>query len=359
MRQPIPLGPGGTSDSLGNLTLSYPNVPTGQTWIGTMAIPGAPASALIVATVGNLIYGSWTGSNTFGPITVGQSDSLELTLTNLLPSTPYQAAWNGVVYTNEDGPLTWPSANSSTVGTYYPFIPVGTYTTKNAASQYFDVTIQGSWRSLYITGLATDGSDQVTPVVVGNQSGFQYSVFTDGATTGANAFYWHVPLLPVGVDQTVRVTFNNVINVTSIYYGGDFQPAEQAVYFPRAQNVTVTAPLTIQGGSTVAVETYSIGGVSAAVKTLTSTAATQILAAPAAGTRYRLHLATISGNGATSIAVKFYDSATTFVELHMGSQNQQLLNGMIVNSAVFVQAYTGVTVDCHLRYDTIAIPTIT
>ena len=352
MRQPIPLGPGGTSDSSGNLTLSYPNVPTGQTWIGTMAIPGAPASALIVATVGNLIYGSWTGSNTFGPITVGQSDSLELTLTNLLPSTPYQAAWNGVVYTNEDGPLTWPSANSSTVGTYYPFIPVGTYTTKNAASQYFDVTIQGSWRSLYITGLAIDGSAPVTPVVVGNQSGFQYSVFTDGATTGANAFYWHVPLLPVGVDQTVRVTFNNVINVTSIYYGGDFQPAEQAVYFATTPTVKVA------GGSTTAVETYSIGGVSTASVTTTSTTTTQLLAAPAAGTKYRLHLASIF-TASGSLDVQFFDSASTFCQLHAGQVNQQTLDGLLISTAINVKNSAVASTQISVRYDTIATPTIT
>ena len=317
-----------------------------------MAIPGAPASALIVATVGNLIYGSWTGSNTFGPITVGQSDSLELTLTNLLPSTPYQAAWNGVVYTNEDGPLTWPSANSSTVGTYYPFIPVGTYTTKNAASQYFDVTIQGSWRSLYITGLAIDGSAPVTPVVVGNQSGFQYSVFTDGATTGANAFYWHVPLLPVGVDQTVRVTFNNVINVTSIYYGGDFQPAEQAVYFATTPTVKVT------GGSTTAVETYSIGGVSTASVTTTSTTTTQLLAAPAAGTKYRLHLASIF-TASGSLDVQFFDSASTFCQLHAGQVNQQTLDGLLISTAINVKNSAVASTQISVRYDTIATPTIT
>ena len=351
MRQPIPLGPGGTSDSSGNLTLSYPNVPTGQTWIGTMAIPGAPASALIVATVGNLIYGSWTGSNTFGPITVGQSDSLELTLTNLVPSTPYQAAWNGVVYTNEDGPLTWPSSNTSTSAMFFPQVPLGSITT-TLGTNTFTVQVQSSWRSLYIAGPVVDaGLLPIIPIVTGVQSTQSYPVITNGLG-GADYFYYQVPLVP-GLDQTLTVTYYTALSGSKVYYGADFAPIDQAVYFATTPTVKVT------GGSTTAVETYSIGGVSAAVKTLTSTAATQILAAPAAGTRYRLHLATISGNGATSIAVKFYDSATTFVELHMGSQNQQLLNGMIVNSAVFVQAYTGVTVDCHLRYDTIAIPTIT
>jgi hypothetical protein len=361
MRQAIPLGPGGTSDALGNLTITYGNVPTGQTWIGTISIPGAPASALIVAQVGNISYGTWSGSNTFGPVTVGQSDNLELTITNLLPNTPYQPAWNGVVYTNEEGPLVWPSANSSTTGVYYPFVPVGIYTTVSAASQYFDVTIQGSWRSLYIAGIASDiFGNSSTPVVTGNQSGYQYSVFSDGATTGASALYWHVPLLPVGIDQTVRVTYSNVNTVKPIYYGGDYQPAEQAVYFAQTPTINVAQPVQVTGGSTTAIETYTVGGVSAAVVTLTNNTATQILAAPAAGTRYRLHLATISGNGATSIAVKFYDAATTFVELHMGSENQQLLDGMIVNSAIYVQSYsTSANVGCHLRYDTIATPTIT
>jgi hypothetical protein len=351
MRQAIPLGPGGTSDSLGNLTLTYGNVPTGQTWIGTMSIPGAPASALIVAQVGNIAYGTWNGSNTFGPITVGQSDNLELTITNLLPNTAYQAAWNGVVYTNEDGPLVWPAANSSTTGVYYPFVPVGTYTTKNAASQYFDVTIQGSWRSLYLAGLATDGTSAIVPVVVGNQSGFQYSVFSDGATTGAGAFYWHVPLLPVGVDQTVRVTYSSVVNVTSIYYGGDYQPAEQAVYFPRTQNVKVN------GGSTTAVETYSVGGVTTASVTTTSTATTLLLAAPAAGTIYRIHLASIQTSSA-ALNVQFFDSYSTFAQIHAGQVNQQTLDGLLISTAINVKNSAVASTQISVRYDTIAIPTI-
>jgi len=359
MQQQIPLGPGGTSDSSGNLTLSYPNVPTGQTWIGTISIPSAPASAVIVASVGNAFaYGTWSGSNTFGPITVGQSDNLSLTMTNLLPSTSYQAAWNGVVYTSEEGPLVWPSANSSTMGIYYPFVPVGTYKTVSAASQYFDVTIQGSWRSLYIAGLAADFSGAiVTPVVIGNQSGYQYSVFNDGATTGASAFYWHVPLLPVGVDQTVRVTYTGVINVTSIYYGGDYQPAEQAVYFPRTQNVTVTAPLTIQGGSTVGVETYVVGGVSTASVTTTSTATTLLLAAPASGTKYRIHLASIF-TASGSLDVQFFDTASTFCQLHAGAQNQQTLDGLIVGTAINVKNSAVTSTQISIRYDTIATPTI-
>jgi hypothetical protein len=318
-----------------------------------MAIPGAPASALIVATVGNLIYGSWTGANTFGPITVGQSDSLELTLTNLLPSTAYQATWNGVVYTNEDGPLVWPNANTSSTGVYYPFVPVGTYTTVSAASQYFDVTIQGSWRSLYIAGVASDiYGNLTTPVVTGNQSGLQYSVFSDGATTGANAFYWHVPLLPVGIDQTVRVTYSNVNTVKPIYYGGDFSPAEQAVYFATTPTVKVT------GGSTTAVETYSIGGVSTASVTTTSTATTLLLAAPATGTKYRIHLASIF-TASGSLDVQFFDSASTFCQLHAGSTNQQTLDGLLVGTAINVKNSAVTSTQCSIRYDTIATPTIT
>jgi len=361
MRQAIPLGPGGTSDSLGNLTLTYGNVPTGQTWIGTMSIPGAPASALIVAQVGNITYGTWTGSNTFGPITVGQSDNLELTITNLLPSTAYQAAWNGVVYTNEEGPLVWPAANSSTTGVYYPFVPVGTYKTiAGAASQYFDVTIQGSWRSLYLTGLANDGSAPIVPVVVGNQSGFQYSVFSDGASTGANAYYWHVPLLPVGVDQTVRVTYSNVFNSTTIYYGGDYSPAEQAVYFAQTPTINVAQPVQVTGGSTTAIETYSVGGGAApvAVVTTTSTATTQLLAAPAAGTRYRLHLASIF-TASGSLDVQFFDSSSTFCQLHAGQVNQQTLDGLLISTAINVKNSAVASTQCSIRYDIIATPTIT
>lgn len=352
MRQPIPLGPGGTSDSYGNLTLTYPNVPTGQTWIGTIAIPGAPASALVVAQVGNLNYGSWTGSNTFGPITVGQSDNLELTITNLLPSTPYQPAWNGVVYTNEDGPLVWPSANSSSVGVYFPFVPVGTYAAKatGVGTQSFDVTIQGSWRSLYLAGLVFNGATPATPKVVGIQSGFQYSVYTDGSTTGANAFYWHVPLLPVGVDQTVRVTITNNTVATNLYYGGDFAPAEQAVY------VTNIPTVTVQGGSTIAVETYPVGGVTATSVTTTGTAAVQILPAPAAGTCYRLHMAAIY-TASGSLDVEFYDNVV-ICQLHAGTSNQQTLDGLLVTAAINVKNSAVTSTQCVIRYDTIVTPTI-
>lgn len=343
MRQPIPQGPGGTSSTTGSLTFTYQTIPTGQTWIGTISIPGAPPSATMTATVGSLDIGTWSGSNTYGPITCGGGDTVVITATNLVPSTPYVCSWVGIVYTNEEGPLVWPASNSSTLGVYYPIVPLGSVNSVLGTTT-FTVTVQSAWRSLYIAGPVVDPSlVPITPTVVGVQSLLQYTVLNTSTQSGADRYYYHVPLVP-GLDQTVKVTYLGGIAGTTIYYGADFSPIEAEV------NVT--------GGSSVAVETYAVGGATTAKVTTTTTSGVQLLAAPPTGYVHRLHLIAITTNSG-SLDVTFYDSPSSFAQLHAGTNNQQTLDGLIVTTAVNVKNSAVTSTDCSVRYDVIATPTIT
>lgn len=354
MRQAIPLGPAGQSDASGSLTISFPSVPVSQTWVGSLSISGAPTAAVISASVNSLTYGTWTGANTFGPISVGANETLVVVATNLLPNTNYQPSFIGVVFTSEEPMLTWPTSNTSTTGVYFPQVPIGSAQSVLGTTT-FTVQVQASWRSLYISGAVVNPSlAPITPLVTGVQSLHQYPVTTNGLG-GADQFYYQVPLVP-GLDQSVTVTYSGSIAGTTIYYGADFAPADQSVFFSTTPTVEVT------GGSSTAVETYVVGGSLAVATSRTSDTATVLLAAPAAGTRYRIHLIAITGNGPTSQACKWQDTSTSFAELHMGSQNQQTLDGLLISSAITITT-SGATasnpIGVHMRYDNIVTPTIT
>lgn len=359
MRQPIPLGPGGTSNASGALTLNYQQVPTGQTWIGTVSIPLAPAGTVITAYIAGLSIATWSGANTYGPITVGAGDFLQLVISNLVPSTSYQASWNGVAYTNEDGPIVWPASNTSTSGNYFPEVQLGSFVIPIRPSYSFHISLQSSWQSLYVNAPATVVGVPTSVLVIGDQSGVTYLTFqVNGFQTSPTvdtAFQWLTPL-PNGLDTTVTVTIGADALVGSgvCTYGYSFAPAFQAVYFPS----TISVNASVSGGSVYGVGEYEYGGNSRAAVPAAINATTSLLSAPAGGKVYRIHSVSMWGNVAATCAVGFGDATSRFAELHAGTQNQFLCGGLLWPRSLDVQNYTAVAVNVAVQYDIIAIPTI-
>lgn len=87
-----------TSDAAGNITFAFPPAPmTGQVKHGTVSIAGVPNYATFSATTlpGNRSFGTWQGTQPFGPVETRDLDKLVVTGINVLPLTKYVATWAG------------------------------------------------------------------------------------------------------------------------------------------------------------------------------------------------------------------------------------------------------------------------
>lgn len=108
-----------TANALGVATFTFPSVPAGLVWTGTVGVRGAPTTAVFEARVGvaaaGVPWGSWQSNGTFGPVQGWGMETLVITATGLTPSTTFYAQWIGdSVFDWEAAPVA-PSAFSTTV----------------------------------------------------------------------------------------------------------------------------------------------------------------------------------------------------------------------------------------------------
>jgi len=82
-----------TSDANGIAVFTFPAVPIGRVWTGTVSIPGVPNTAQTNVQIGGLTIGVTYGINGYGPVQLYRAESLTLATTGLSPLTPYQAVW--------------------------------------------------------------------------------------------------------------------------------------------------------------------------------------------------------------------------------------------------------------------------
>ena len=115
--QPLNYTPTALTDSSGTCTFTFQQTPVTQTWTATLNIPGAPDTAITTAYVNGNATASWQGSNTYGPLQLGNGQQLTLTCTGMAPLTNYQATAIGHVFTVEQPPITWPTAYADSVTT--------------------------------------------------------------------------------------------------------------------------------------------------------------------------------------------------------------------------------------------------
>ncbi len=82
-----------TSDANGVAVFTFPAVPIGRVWTGTVSIPGVPNTAQTNVQLNGLTIGVTFGINGYGPIQAYRAETLQLASTGLSPTTPYQAVW--------------------------------------------------------------------------------------------------------------------------------------------------------------------------------------------------------------------------------------------------------------------------
>jgi hypothetical protein len=102
-----------TADSAGEAVFMFPDVPSGQLWIGTLTIPTAPASAAGTINLGGQAVGPIFGPGVYGPYVTGPTRRLSLSIVGLVPDTQYEAVWHA----DDEGQKysTWPGTVTTTV----------------------------------------------------------------------------------------------------------------------------------------------------------------------------------------------------------------------------------------------------
>jgi hypothetical protein len=242
-----------------------------------------------------------------------------------------------------------------------PPIPDG-YLTSATANQRIALSNTVNGLSTYTGNVATLGTDQSALIVLhpvagsptfsyslkGNQSGILYASGSGTASSTASTILGPWPIYG-NLDTTLALSItNNGLNQIDF----DFL----------ALNSITNAFTPVKGGSNLGLGVYQYGGaLAASVALISTTAATALLAAPAAGTVYRLHTLAITNNTGSGGGVRFYTASAPIAELHMGSQNNLFLGGLLIDRAITIVSFTSVGgsgIVATARYDVITTPSI-
>ena len=445
--QPLNYTPTALTDSSGTCTFTFQQTPVTQTWTATVNIPGAPDTAVTTAYVNGNATASWQGSNTYGPLQLGNGQQLTLTCTGMTPLTNYQATAIGHVFTVEQPPITWPTAyaDSVTVGSQQILLETGNFqfSAGGPQSQSFTIPASTLYRSFTVyqwvtnnVGL-TNAADDV--IVTGIQSGYSplstllpyvvpavYGAFRpaqrfpliDGTDT---SYRVQVGILPVdGGGNLNYVIVGDLQNTDVAVYNADGGPlyvAGTVTVVPSGQqhvildsplplpvtntNSTelyvrnlatdqlyvrnqstdalylntiagaITAPVAVNtrfGGLPVANSMYqfggqnyvnpmvsqSIGGVTKASVSVTTTAATTLVAAPAAGTYIRIQSLIVRG-GTAGTTIRVYCATSTYDIWNAAINSAVNLNGQATSNGdgAITVAASGATTACviTITYD--------
>jgi hypothetical protein len=263
--QPLNYTPSSTTDSTGTCTFVFDYTPVSQTWTATINIPNAPDPATITAFVNNTITAQWRGSNTYGPLQLGNGQQLSLTCSGLAPLTTYNAIAIGYVFTTESPPITWPLPYADAVTTSTQQVVLASGNGPGNGSAYFYnqeviVTLQQTFRSITIvawwsnvvgtggTVIIGDPGGPYPNYITGLQSGLSYAptLLPYLLTTGQLCVRFAVDYL---VDQQVEIPLNfSLLTGTGTYNWvvlGDLQDTDVAVYNAMGTSLNVAGTVTV------------------------------------------------------------------------------------------------------------------
>jgi len=238
-----------------------------------------------------------------------------------------------------DGYLTASNANQREAAA---FAAPGTITTN------VTVSTLGTDQSVALIFNAIAGSPTIIYSIKGNQSGILYASGTTtlGASNSTVLGPWQIY---GNLDSTLNLSITN----------GGFSTVTGnlvAISSPVEQFVQT------QGGSNLGLGVYQYGGAKdISVSLISTTSPTGLLAAPSAGTVYRLHTLAITNNTGSGGGVRFYTASAPIAELHMGSQNNLFLGGLLIDRAITVVSFTnvgGTGIAATAHYDVITTPSI-
>ena len=224
----------------------------------------------------------------------------------------------------------------------------------------FLVTVSAANRSIWISfpsgGLS--GNKYSIGSVIGQQSGFLYGRYLVSLYSGGNiSSFWRIPLVE-GMDSTILVGINNGSVFSSPYfYGVDNAITDIDVSNSSNNPLSIANPINSTGNTNpLDVVPYG-GGFHATVNT---GGVAQLLAAPSAGTSYRVHSVNVFGPSATYLFCRGAAATSlAFATLIMPNTPTLLLNGLLVPTSVYVLQTLSNVVDWNIDYDVVTTPAIT
>ena len=213
------------ASSAGVAVFSFEYVPTSLHWTVTLNIPSAPSGAESTAVAGGSTYGQWRGSNSWGPLLIGNGEQLTVTTTGLLPGVQYVLQAVGFAQTEGTPDYTYPLAYADTVTTSIEDLFIGSV--QDVTSWTVSVPISPAWRSLWVavawTNAATD-----TIKAVGDQSGIELQSFQPPYFKSASDVFYRYPLI-AGLDTSITLTMTSSASF-SAWWGADLSDIDIATY---------------------------------------------------------------------------------------------------------------------------------
>jgi len=362
----IPPCPSQTADATGAATFTFGAPATGETWTGSLTIPTAPATAKFTAYAGSANgspRGSWVGQNTARDVQTTVGQPLIVTATGLIPGTSYSCNWTGQVTTN-DPSITQSDTQNPNVSMVTEQIALGGPAPYSGATV---VTVTGvaSWRSLWVAVKESFLSAAPLPTLVGVQSGLAYQAFEPPYFTLLTEGFFRFPLID-GLDTSYTLTVDAGGGGTGTYwYGADLADVDTAIYpesnstspgvnvaVPGAFPVTTTRQGTGADLTTIPLDVAPMGGLSSLSGTISSTTLTLILAAPIAGTAYRLHSFCAT---TTTQTLELVGTGQPFCAVT--APGFALLGGRVITSSISIKASGASTMAYELGYDLVLLPT--
>jgi hypothetical protein len=282
--QPINSGVSQIAAADGTATFVFPYVALSQVWTVTLNLPSAPDTANFIAYTGATNFGSFIGSNVWGPLQLGGGDQLYVNAKGLVPNVTYSMQLQGACVTDGSPGVSFPQPYADTVTTSTEQIYLETKTATGSVSgsnvnlTFTNVEIQGAWRSVYVAGYITGATSAALVTAfyvscVGVQSGLTYQPFyppyidyTNSATGAPSALVARFAMLN-GLDNQINVTVNvqytsatAPVELTAVL-GADLTPIDSAVYSELGINSTSTgvATQTQYGGVPVVNLQYATG----------------------------------------------------------------------------------------------------
>jgi len=239
-----------TADTTGSATFTFDQVALSNTWTVTINCAGAPDTARFTAQTSLTTYGSFKGSNSWGPMQLEGGDQLSISATGLVPGTQYTMNCLGVNETVTDPAIVYPAPYADTVTSSTEQLYLGSGRVLVGTGTSFTVPISTSYRSLYFALIGTNSqpASDVIITCVGSSTSFNYSPISVPYSSGfPNQSIWRIPLLSLG-DPSVEI---NLISSASIpipfWYGADLADVDTAIY---AEGGPIPVTISSGGGST-------------------------------------------------------------------------------------------------------------
>lgn len=343
----------GTSNSSGAITITFPQVAVNTIASGVVSVPAAPSGAVWQVLVNGENLGTMIGSTPFGTLQIDNTDQLQLTGTGVLPSTQYSAQFIGAIdYGTVPSAIPTPQATAVLSSSPPDVLYSSTVNLPASGSVSISgITMPAPYQSIMVV-LENSGTSTTIAAedsTSGGFFGFNGPIDENTQITGAGSTFIFAMVNEPGdlLDLKLECLGNAINNAPIIVFGVRAVMAVQVT--PGGYN-----GFFVNTGIGQNLDVLPLGGAST-VSAALSGGPTQILAAPAAGTQYRLHRAVWRAGTAGdefllyngSFVYSVYTPTTTVPSLNDN------MDGVLCSSSLSWIAGGGGGADLYLAYDVV------